>query len=127
MNLGSLHAVAWDGRIRGVDAVHVPAGRRRRDDHLPVVIFDGDDTLWATEHLYDRARQAAGEVVAREGFSFDTWWTEQIRIDVANTARFGLDAERFPTSCVDAYEAVAASAGRPVNPAVRRDVWNAGA
>ncbi|MEY2474030.1 MAG: hypothetical protein QOK28_3359 [Actinomycetota bacterium] len=31
------------------------------------VIFDGDDTLWLTEHLYDEARGQARDLVERAG------------------------------------------------------------
>jgi putative hydrolase of the HAD superfamily len=94
---------------------------------LPVVVFDGDDTLWSTEPLYDRARQAARKIVDAAGLDAETWWEYQLRVDVHNVEHFGLSAERFPTSSVDAYEKLAAEAGRPVDAAPRDSIWSASA
>src|SRR4051812_13994583 len=38
-------------------------GRAKRN----LIVFDGDDTLWSTEQLYDRARSAAARLVASVG------------------------------------------------------------
>lgn len=77
---------------------------------LPVivrgVVFDGDDTLWLTELLYDTARAAARAVVEEAGLDGAAWEAQQRRSDVANVARFGHRADRFPTSAVEALSAV---------------------
>ena len=39
----------------------------------PAVIFDGDDTLWITEPLYDEARTSARRVVEGSGFDGSDW------------------------------------------------------
>lgn len=78
-----------------------------RDD-LPLLVFDGDDTLWMTEPLYDEARAEARAVVERDGRYGVRWEELERRLDVENVARFGLSAKRFPTSCVEAYYAVCA-------------------
>lgn len=83
-----------------------------------LVIFDGDDTLWHVERLYDRAREQAATVVASVGLDADRWRAVQRRIDVQNVARFGLSAQRFPTSCVHAYRAVANEMGEASHRAV---------
>ena len=70
------------------------------------VVFDGDDTLWLTEPLYDRARSAARQVVEGAGLDGEEWEAEQRRLDVANVARFGHRRERFPTSALEALAAV---------------------
>lgn len=75
------------------------------------VIFDGDDTLWAAEHLYDDARAAAAQVVAQAGLDPGTWDAMQRATDLENVARMGLSKQRFPTSCVEAYRALAAASG----------------
>jgi putative hydrolase of the HAD superfamily len=72
-------------------------------DHLPVVILDGDDTLWRTEHLYDDARAAAALVVARVGIDPRVWELQQRAIDVLNARTMGLSRQRFPLSCMQAY------------------------
>ena len=85
------------GIIRAVDE----AARRRP---APVgVVFDGDDTLWSTEPLYDDARQAAASVVSKAGLDPLVWERLERRIDVQNAATLGHSVDRFPTSCVQAY------------------------
>jgi putative hydrolase of the HAD superfamily len=101
----------WDDSIHGIDSVQLPSAEPRVHDHLPVVVFDGDDTLWATEHLYDDARRRAAKVVADFGIDPSRWDDVQRRRDVSNVARFGLSAERFPTSCVEAFIELAGDTG----------------
>ena len=77
-----------------------PAERRT------VVVFDGDDTLWTTEHLYDNARSLARQAVANAGLNGDEWERLERRLDVENVGVLGFSSERFPTSCVQAYDAL---------------------
>jgi putative hydrolase of the HAD superfamily len=91
-------------------------------DGAGVVIFDGDDTLWETERLYDRARSDAAKIVAAAGLPADLWEEIERNLDVANVARFGLSRRRFPTSCVEAYRRVAASSDTAVSDAVERRI-----
>lgn len=81
------------------------------------IVFDGDDTLWETEWLYDDARQRARAVVEAAGLDGTRWEVLERAIDITNVARFGYDPERFPTSCAEAYEQVCAEEDRIVNPA----------
>jgi putative hydrolase of the HAD superfamily len=90
-----------------------------------VVIFDGDDTLWETEWLYDRARADAASIVEAEGLPADQWEGIERKLDVANVARFGLSRMRFPTSCVEAYRRVAELSGSEVSDPVERRIWTA--
>jgi putative hydrolase of the HAD superfamily len=90
-----------------------------------VVVFDGDDTLWWTEHLYDDARIRAGRLVAGCGLDALKWDEVERALDVHNVSRFGLSRERFPTSCVEAYEQVAELSGMPVNTDIRAAIWEA--
>ena len=76
-----------------------------------LVIFDGDDTLWYVEALYDAARRAVASVVSEEGLSGEVWDHIQRRIDLKNLETMGLGRERFPTSSVEAYEQLASSSG----------------
>ena len=89
------------------------------------VVFDGDDTLWSTEPLYDAARQQARAEVVHAGLDGDEWERLERRIDVDNVRQFGFSTERFPTSCVQAYQAVARSGGIPVDPDVSERVRSA--
>ncbi|HSY99195.1 MAG TPA: HAD family hydrolase [Terriglobales bacterium] len=79
------------------------------------VVFDGDDTLWSTEQLYDDARSRARYVVAQSGLDAARWEECERRIDVQNVANLGYSTERFPSSCVQAYEQLCRSMGRAVN------------
>jgi len=90
-----------------------------------LVIFDGDDTLWITEPLYDDARHEAGAVVAAAGLNEARWELLQRDVDVRNVEVFGLSPERFPTSCVQAAEVLAHEVGRSFTAAVARAIWSA--
>lgn len=72
-----------------------------------LIIFDGDDTLWLSEVLYDQARAAAAEVVAANGINPIAWDSLQRTLDVQNAATMGLSPERFPLSCRQAFEELA--------------------
>ena len=45
------------------------------------IVFDGDDTLWGTEGLYDEARANARRVVAESGLDGANWEKIERRID----------------------------------------------
>jgi putative hydrolase of the HAD superfamily len=96
-------------------------GRR----NVGVVIFDGDDTLWETELLYDRARSNAAKIVEAAGLSDGLWEDIERKLDVENVAHFGLSRLRFPTSCVEAYRQVADLSDTSASESVERDIWAA--
>src|SRR6267142_1449826 len=75
------------------------------------VVFDGDDTLWATEPLYDEARSEARRIAEASGVDGAQWEALERRIDVENVASLGHSADRFPLSCRQAYEALRTSVG----------------
>jgi putative hydrolase of the HAD superfamily len=89
------------------------------------VVFDGDDTLWSTEQLYDDARLRARQVVAESGLDAARWEECERRRDVHNVAKLGYSMERFPTSCVQAYEELCRSTGRSVDTATAEQVRQA--
>ena len=86
------------------------------------IVFDGDDTLWQTERLYDDARQRAADVVAAAGIDPSAWERIQRRVDVENVAVLGHTMERFPTSCVQAYEETCRDLGLVADPTVAEQV-----
>jgi putative hydrolase of the HAD superfamily len=97
--------------------VEIPSIDHRPSQHLRssgarAVIFDGDDTLWETEPLYDRARSEAAQVVAGAGFDPDEFESVQRSIDARNVETMGLSMGRFPTSSVQAFEEIARRAGK---------------
>jgi putative hydrolase of the HAD superfamily len=100
-------------------------------DHVDVdeqkrgVIFDGDDTLWVTESLYDDARSAARFAVNQSSEIGAQWEHLQRQIDVANVAIFGFSPNRFPTSCVQAYQQLCRDRGLAYDPSVAVQIRNA--
>jgi putative hydrolase of the HAD superfamily len=86
------------------------------------VIFDGDDTLWATEPLYDRARLEARDIVAAAGYDGAAWEALERQLDVENVGMMGYSPDRFPTSCVQAYEQLTITAGAAPDPDVVRRI-----
>jgi putative hydrolase of the HAD superfamily len=104
------HAVCLDRRSPNL------AGVKR------AVIFDGDDTLWLTEDLYDRARSDARRLVEAAGLDGARWEALEREIDVGNVAGMGHSPERFPMSCTQALDRLAAEVGREVGESLRVEV-----
>src|ERR1700689_2606557 len=80
------------------------------------IVFDGDDTLWSTEQLYDDARSRARDVVAASGLDGAKWEEFERRIDVQNVNQLGYSMERFPGSCIQAYEDLCHRSGYAADP-----------
>jgi len=85
----------------------------------PLVVWDADDTLWAVELLYDEVRTEIAEYLAAIGIEARAWDAKQRQVDLQNVGRFGLSRERFPSSCVEAYDALSGVNGRE---AIRRTI-----
>lgn len=115
---GQVGAAASTGGHRGPTSY--PVGTLPDVD--VVLIFDGDDTLWSTEELYDDARQRVRQIVDDHGLDGAQWEIVERVKDVENVAVFGMSATRFPTSCIQALDEVAA--GTPAA-ALRSSVWDA--
>jgi putative hydrolase of the HAD superfamily len=90
-----------------------------------LLVFDGDDTLWQTEPLYDKARSMARRVVARGGLPGQRWEDIERSRDVENMKRLGVSRRRFPTSCVEAYIRVAREYDRKPTKFLTERVWRA--
>jgi putative hydrolase of the HAD superfamily len=69
-----------------------------------LIILDGDDTLWETEPLYDIARDNCKEYINSIGLDGDKWDLLQRKFDLERVKTLGFSPERFPGSCVMAYE-----------------------
>jgi len=72
-----------------------------------LAIFDGDDTLWEVERLYDAALDRAAELVAAAGLPPDEWRVLQRQMDLEHVLTMGMSPERFPLSSAMAVEEVA--------------------
>ena len=94
---------------------------------MQTAVFDGDDTLWETERLYDDARRAARSVVEESGLFGNLWEQRQRLIDVENVRIFGFSPQRFPISCAQAYEVIGTGAGVKLDDAVGEAVYEAAA
>jgi len=89
------------------------------------VVFDGDDTLWRTEQLYDNARSRARNIVVAGSIDGAEWEELERKIDVENVATLGFGFDRFPTSCVQAYEELCVRSGTQIDPWISSQVREA--
>lgn len=76
-----------------------------------LVIFDGDDTLWASQELYEDAKRSIKTMLGAAGYDDEAWVAALEEIDLARVPRFGWDPSRFPSSCVIAYRKQALESG----------------
>jgi putative hydrolase of the HAD superfamily len=90
-----------------------------------LAIFDGDDTLWASEELYDAALEEASRIVDRAGLPPDEWRTLQRKFDLQNVVKMGMSRERFPKSSTEALLHLAAQHEQPVAPGLVAEVVEA--
>lgn len=88
-------------------------------------MLDGDDTLWQTEQLYDKARAVAKRAISRAGLPGERWEMIQRHRDVENVKRFGVSRRRFPTSCIEAYKMVALESNRKASRFLSERIWRA--
>lgn len=78
-----------------------------------MVVFDGDDTLWATEALYDRARGRIRKMLCLVGIDGVRWELVERRVDLDRVATQGFAWHRFPRSCMSALAEIAPNLPRP--------------
>ena len=102
-----------------------PRGQTRPGTAQLCVVFDGDDTLWSTELLYDEARAEARQIVKASGLDGARWEALERQIDVENVAVFGHSAERFPQSCRQAYDALRVALGMDLDEATANTIEQA--
>ena len=68
------------------------------------IVFDGDDTLWETQELYEQAKRRFFALLDELGHDRNEVAERFAEIDIANVARLGLSKERFPASMRETYE-----------------------
>jgi putative hydrolase of the HAD superfamily len=81
----------------------------------PLVIFDGDDTLWVTQPLYNEAKTDMQAMVESVGFDPEIYLSELERLDVERVKGLGFKRERFPGSALIAYEDLCSKMKREVD------------
>jgi len=91
-----------------------------------VIIFDGDDTLWRTQVLYDQTKEQFYDLMAEQGFDRKAVRSKLSEIDLGNVEKFGFSKRRFPESLRETCEYFCRSKGHPVDPAVLRQVYRIG-
>ena len=85
----------------------------------PVVVFDGDDTLWRTMPLYTEAKTRFFALMARAVVDSEGIDREFEERDNRNVAKWGFTVERFRNSMVETYRARVLAAG--VSPELKRE------
>jgi putative hydrolase of the HAD superfamily len=85
----------------------------------PVVVFDGDDTLWRTMPLYTQAKRRFFALVARVVEAAEGIEEEFEERDQRNVAKWGFTVERFRNSMVETYRARVLAAGS--SPELKRE------
>lgn len=90
------------------------------------IVFDADDTLWATQELYDDAKARFFSLLAALGHDPSTVAGRFAEIDVRNVSGFGFARARFPTSMRETYEFFCAAAGQPARDDLRAQVTSIG-
>jgi putative hydrolase of the HAD superfamily len=100
-------------------------GRTPAPKRSQAVVFDGDDTLWETEPLYDDARTKAASVAAKFGLNPAEFEAIQRAVDIDQARRMGLSSKRFPSSSVKALQEVARRAGIALPTSAFAEVYSA--
>jgi putative hydrolase of the HAD superfamily len=90
--------------------------------HARLIVFDGDDTLWVVESLFDEARDSVAKLMADLGLDAARWDALQRKRDLINARTLGVSPQRFPKSCLEAYLQVCNDADRPSEPNVQRHI-----
>src|SRR6267142_2185109 len=84
----------------------------------PVLVFDGDDTLWFTMPLYRRAKEQFFMIMQLQGF--DRGSVEEFfeNLDAKNVRRLGFSGRRFSVSMLATYRTFCNNTGRRTDRAV---------
>lgn len=87
-----------------------------------LVIFDGDDTLWWVEQLYDEALDSIESVLKANDLPSEEWRVLQRRRDLENVGSMGMSPTRFPRSSVEALDLVFKQRGEAPPAWLRQEV-----
>jgi putative hydrolase of the HAD superfamily len=100
---------------------------RKRRPTPTTVIFDGDDTLWETEPLYDSARRRAAQIASDLGLDGAEFEDLQRAIDLKNVELMGLSPDRFPKSSMEALDELSRRHGTALDASVLQRVYDVSA
>lgn len=90
------------------------------------VIFDGDDTLWSTQPIYDTAKRSFYQVMAQNGFHQPETQRRLQQVDMAAVHEQGFSKNRFPASLLKTYRELSSENGIKVRPEVEQTVSKIG-
>lgn len=90
------------------------------------VIFDGDDTLWRTQPLYEAAKEEFFTLMEGLGLCREELRAELERIDVTRVSELGYSRDRFPGSMVATCRHLLRERGAPYRARVLRAVRQIG-
>lgn len=96
--------------------------KNRSIENSYLLIFDGDDTLWETQELYERAKTKFANLIARLGYKKNQAIAQMDLIDSANVLEHGFSRRRFPLSLVQTYRKLAERAGAKVDKQLEREL-----
>src|SRR5579885_2897909 len=95
---------------------------------VKAIVFDGDDTLWVTQPLFDQAKAALAKIVRKKlGIEPSETLIKLDEIDIANIAKMGFSPKRFPTSLVETFVALCASKGVIPSDSEKQRIYSIGA
>lgn len=67
------------------------------------IVFDGDDTLWETQFIYEFAKKKFLAILGESKREDQMILRKLEQIDLKNVKKFGLSSKRFPKTLVDTY------------------------
>ena len=82
---------------------------------IGAVIFDGDDTLWDSQSLYEDVKNQFTAIMEEQRLDGSEALELLEQLDAENVARIGFLKQRFPQSMVQTYEAISKKYGRPID------------
>lgn len=90
------------------------------------IVFDGDDTLWDTQPLYEEAKVTFEDAMSKAGLDAQRARKLLEEIDLHNLQYYGFSADRFSHSLVQTYQSLAEAARVPTNRSVAATVRSIG-
>lgn len=91
-------------------------------DNRPVLIFDGDDTLWRTMPLYDEAKRQFFHLMRTQGFAAEAVEKYFEERDRSNIKSLGFSRRRFGLSMLQTYRQFARVHRRAINKSIDRQI-----
>lgn len=92
----------------------------------PLLILDGDDTLWEMQSIYDEAKDLFKRRMVEIGLPTIGVIELLDSIDAKNVQALGFTRHRFPKSLVQTYRILCQESGRSIDPIVEDEVREIG-